>query len=201
MGKVMILNGSPRAPKSNSKIYSDIFRKYCKLDTEYFNISKTNHKDLCEKIGEFSDVLVVFPLYADSLPVTLLNFLKNLELNPPEKKPVISLLVNCGFIEYQQNDIAVKMMEQFCKKNEYKMGSVLKIGSGEAILTTVFNVLVKMKIRRLAYSVANKKYKTFTLTMPLSKRSFIKASTKYWDNYGKNNGVTHEEMDTMNIES
>ena len=65
MAGLLILNGSPRAPRSNSK--------RCAA--------------LCEKMNEVSDVLLVFPLYADGLPVTLLDFLKTLETCPPERKP------------------------------------------------------------------------------------------------------------------
>ena len=147
MERVMILNGSPRAPKSNSKRYAEIFTENCRIQTEYFNITKTNHESLCAKMKDVSNVLFVFPLYADGLPVTLLSFLKFLEENPPETRPVISILVNCGFIEYQQNHTALKMMQLFCSKNGYTFGSALEIGSGEAILSTPFKWLVKRKIK------------------------------------------------------
>ena len=51
-------------------------------------------------MNDFSDMLLVFPLYADGIPATLLNFLKSLENNLPDKKPVISVIINCGFLEY-----------------------------------------------------------------------------------------------------
>lgn len=116
MGKVLILNGSPRAPKSNSRRYAEIFSTACKLPSDCFNILKTNHAALCQKMSEYSDVLLVFPLYADSLPVGLLNFLKYLEVNPPERKPVVSVLINCGFLEYHQNDIALEMLRFLSEK-------------------------------------------------------------------------------------
>lgn len=200
MGSVIILNGSPRAPKSNSKRYAELFVKSCDCKTEYYNITKNNHEELCGKLGDFSDVLLVFPLYADGIPVTLLNFLKNLEKNPPLQKPAISVLINCGFFEYRQNDTAVNMIELFCKQNGYRMGSVLKIGSGEAILDTPFKVFVTRKIKKLAASVSNEKYCTQHATMPITKGMFLKASTAYWTNYGKKNGITKEMMETMKIE-
>lgn len=61
----MIINGSPRAPKSNSKEYALIFSKYCNIDSDYYNLSKSNHQELCRRMEEYSDVLFVFPLYAD----------------------------------------------------------------------------------------------------------------------------------------
>ena len=200
MGSVIILNGSPRAPKSNSKRYAELFVKSCECKTEYYNITKNNHEELCGKLGDFSDVLLVFPLYADGIPVTLLNCLKNLEKNPPLQKPTISVLINCGFFEYRQNDTAVNMIELFCKQNGYRMGSVLKIGSGEAIIDTPFKVFVTRKIKKLAASVSNEKYCTQHATMPITKGMFLKASTTYWTNYGKKNGITKEMMETMKIE-
>ena len=40
MERIVILNGSPRAPKSNSKCYADIFSKKYNKDIEYYNITK-----------------------------------------------------------------------------------------------------------------------------------------------------------------
>lgn len=200
MGKVMVINASPRETKSNSKKYAALFAKYCRFDTEYYPMTKTNYLELCRKIEQFSDVLFVFPLYVDSLPVLLLNFLKTLEENAPSKKPVVSVLINCGFIEPEQNDVAIKIMQLFCRKNGYPFGSVLKIGSGEAILTTPLRIFVKTKIKKFAVSITTAKYKTLQVTMPISKKMFLKASSTYWENYGKKNGITKAQMMTMQIE-
>jgi len=37
--------------------------------------------------------------------------------------------------------------------------------------------------------------------MPLPKSIFIKAASTYWENYGKRNGITKEDMKTMQIEA
>lgn len=200
MGNIMILNGSPRAPKSNSKRYGEIFSEVCPVETQYFNITKTNHRELCQAVDSFTDLLFVFPLYADGLPVTLLNFLKALEENPPKTRPVVSVLINCGFAEPEQNNVAVKMMALFCQENGYPFGSVLKIGSGEAILSTPFRVLVRRKLKKLALAIAGKKPCVLQVTMPLPKKIFLRASTSYWTNYGKRNGISKEQMEIMEIE-
>ena len=93
------------------------------------------------------------------------------------------------------------MIELFCRQNGYKFGSVLKIGSGEAILSTPFKIFAILKIKKLANSISVQKYKSMEVTMPITKRMFIKASTAYWLRYGAKNGCTKEEMDTMMIES
>ena len=102
MGKIMMINASPRAPKSNSKQYARIFSENSRLPTEYFELTKTNHAELARKMEGFSDVLLIFPLYADGIPATLLNFLKSLEENSLRHKPAISVLINCGFMEPEQ---------------------------------------------------------------------------------------------------
>lgn len=174
MAGILILNGSPRAPRSNSKRYAALFMNRCKVQCEYQNITKSNHAELCEKMNEVSDVLLVFPLYADGLPVTLLDFLKTLETCPPERKPVISVLINCGFFEYHQNDIAVRMVELFCRQNGYRFGSVLKIASGEAILDTPFCGLVKRKLEQLAAAIVQGKARVLHVSMPLT-RGIVRA--------------------------
>lgn len=200
MAGILILNGSPRAPRSNSKRYAALFMNRCKVQCEYQNITRTNHAALCEKMNEVSDVLLVFPLYADGLPVTLLDFLKTLETCPPERKPVISVLINCGFFEHHQNDVAVRMVELFCRQNGYRFGSVLKIASGEAILDTPFCGLVKRKLEQLAAAIVQGKARVLHVSMPLTRGMFVRASTRYWVSYGKKNGVSREQMAVMEIE-
>ena len=68
MGKILIINGSPRAPKSNSKRYAEIFSRNYPEETIYTHITIKNHQELCQAMHEFQDVLFVFPLYADALP-------------------------------------------------------------------------------------------------------------------------------------
>lgn len=46
MGKLMILNGSPRAPQSNSKQYASIFRSYYKEDIIEYHITPRNHEEI-----------------------------------------------------------------------------------------------------------------------------------------------------------
>lgn len=201
MGKILILNGSPRAPKSNSKHYAALFTKYSPVACETQIITRRNHAELCERMRDCSDVLFVFPLYADALPVGLLEFLRSLEQHLPERRPVVSVLINCGFLEPAQNAVAVRMMRLFCRRNGFRFGSVLMVGSGEAILESPFRFLVKRRIRRLALAVARGETCELHVTMPLPKWLFLFASTRYWIGYGRRFGVTKQQMQTPRIES
>ena len=183
MGKLIIINGSPRASKSNSKKYAEVFKEHYKGEILEYNIVSKKHEDLFEKINEYSDILFIFPLYVDSIPAVFTAFLKSLEEYKIDIKPTIHVLINCGFIESEQN-----------------FGSTLCIGGGEAIMGTPFAFLAKRKIKKFANSINNGKKSFYTVTMPLTKKLFIKASTNYWIKYGERNGITREEMETMKIE-
>ena len=200
MGKLIILNGSPRAAKSNSKRYAEIFSQHYQSPVEYFNISKQNHNEISDVLSDCSDVLLVFPLYVDGIPVTLLNFLKTLEKKQIQNTTCVSVLVNCDLYESEQNDVAVEMIKLFCRQNGWLFGSTLRIGSGEAILDTPFKFMVVSKIKKLCHSIYKKEYQELHTSMPITKKMYLKASTTYWINYGKKNGITEEQMKTMQIE-
>lgn len=200
MGKIMLINASPRAPRSNSKKFAAIFSNYYDSQTQYREIRKNNHKELCLEIQNYKDIVFIFPLYADCLPVTLLNFLKELETNPPHNKPVVSVIINCGFLEPEQNNVAVEILQYYCRTHKFPFGSVLKIGSGEAILDTPFRKFLERKMKKFSDAVASGKHDIFQVTMPIPKNLFVRASSGYWENCGKGNDITIEEMKTMTIE-
>ncbi|MFR5861172.1 MAG: hypothetical protein ACLUES_05700 [Flavonifractor plautii] len=78
------------------------------------------------------------------------------------------MLINCGFLEPHQNDVAVDMVRLFCLENGYPFGACLKIGGGEAILGTPFAFLVRRNIRALARAIAAGRPAELAVTMPLS---------------------------------
>ena len=98
------------------------------------------------------------------------------------------------------SDYTNKVIKLFCKQNGYTLDSVLKIGSGEAILASPFRLLVTQKIKKLSKSIYSKHYLTLNFTMPIPKSLFLKASTKYWLGYGQKYGTSKEDMQTMKIE-
>ncbi len=200
MEKLLIVNGSPRAPKSNSKQYAAIFRAAWNAPADEYNVTAKQHEKICSQIGRYSDVLLVFPLYADGLPATLMNFLKEWQRQSPAQKPAVHVLINCGFLEPEQNFTAVEMIRLFCRKNGCRFGAALCIGSGEAILTTPFAFLVKRKIKAMVRKIRAGNTEVEKVSMPLSKKMFLSASTKYWLRLGEKNQLSREQMATMKIE-
>ncbi len=200
MGKLLIVNGSPRAPKSNSKRYAALVRQNWPEEADEYPAISRRHTDICSRMGDYSDLLLVFPLYADAPPAVLLSFLQALEKQAPPEKPAIHVLINCGFLEPEQNAAAVDILRYYCQKNGFPYGMTLCIGSGEAILDTPFAFLARRKIRRFARGIRAGRKEALSVAMPLSKRLFLRASARYWIGYGARYGITEEQMRTMEIE-
>lgn len=74
MGKVIIINGSPRAPRSNSKKYGEIFRSYYKGQADTFNITKNNHKEICSKIESIQIYYLFFHFMQMDFQLQCLTF-------------------------------------------------------------------------------------------------------------------------------
>lgn len=71
MGNLMIVNGSPRAPRSNSKRYIRLFEEFWGSPAEVYQVTAGRHQEACRKISECRDLLLVFPLYVDGVPAVL----------------------------------------------------------------------------------------------------------------------------------
>ncbi len=206
MGKIVIVNGSPRAPKSNSKQYAAIFKEFYQAGASEadaireYAVIQDEYAAIAQAVKDCSDLLFVYPLYADGIPVVLLDFLKYLEKHVPANKPQVSAIVNCGFFEPEQTKVSLSMLRLFCRQAGLPFSSCLSIGSGEAFLTTPLAFMVKRKIKQLAKALQKGRKREMQVTLPLPKKSFVKASTGFWLTYAEKFGVTKEQMDSMKIE-
>lgn len=54
MERVLILNGSPRAPRSNSKRYGEIFAACYGENAEICPVTRGNHQELRDKLDFYS---------------------------------------------------------------------------------------------------------------------------------------------------
>ena len=115
MERLLIVNGSPRAPKSNSKQYAQLVQKYWKGQADTYLVTSKMQEEL--DLQKYQHILFVFPLYADAVPSVLFPFLKYLEQAHLPEGMQAHVLINCGFLEPQQNDTAVKILQYFCKKD------------------------------------------------------------------------------------
>lgn len=99
MGRLLIVNGSPRAPRSNSRRYIEyLLQNWKGAADQYAAVSGGP-----VSFELYTDLLLVFPLYVDGVPAVLLPFLKTLAAWDGTPRPHVHVLVNCGFLEPEQN--------------------------------------------------------------------------------------------------
>lgn len=200
MANYLILNGSPRAPRSNSRQYAQLLCSGLDGDCIEYALLSKDWPAILQAMENCTDLILVFPLYVDCLPSRMLEFLIWLQEHPPVNRPTVHILINCGFVEPEQNGTALDILRLFCKQTGFPFGSSLSIGGGEAFLKTPFAFLLKAKIKSFAGTIKRRRPASLQVTMPLSKTMFIKAANNYWTQYGAKNGVSKEQMASMEIE-
>lgn len=134
--KITVINGSPKAVKSNSEILGNYLSSLLKENEikKYYSIYfKLNDKIKNEIYN--SDVLIfLFPLYVDGIPSNLLKLLVEFEKEKVIKSgSKIYCVVNNGFYEGKQNHLAILQMKNWCKKVQAKWGQGVGVGGGELL--------------------------------------------------------------------
>ena len=134
--KISIINGSPKAIKSNSEILGNYLSSLLKENKikKYYSISFRLNDENKNEIYN-SDVLIfLFPLYVDGIPSNLLKLLVEFE-----KKKVIKYgtkiycIVNNGFYEGKQNQLAILQIKNWCEKVKARWGQGIGVGAGELL--------------------------------------------------------------------
>ena len=99
--RLVIINGSPRGVKSNSKVFVDWIVSGLDKNTEiqqFYAVQAKTHKKAVEAIQDNTTVLIVFPLYVDSMPSITKLFIEELDSIAKKTKNVkIYFAVQSGF--------------------------------------------------------------------------------------------------------
>lgn len=134
--KISIINGSPKAIKSNSEILGNYLSSLLEENEikKYYSISfRLNNENKNEIYN--SDVLIfLFPLYVDGIPSNLLKlfveFEKEKVVNPATR---VYCIVNNGFYEGKQNRLAILQIKNWCEKVNARWGQGIGVGAGELL--------------------------------------------------------------------
>ena len=137
MKKIAFINGSPKVKDSASGCILQELKSFLEHDSTiiyeyYFRKPQLSVKEM-EQLAECDVLVFAFPLYVDGIPSQLLSCLVQLETfftSIKEKEIIVYSLVNCGFYEGHQNELAIEMMENWCVKAGLKWGQGIGIGSG-----------------------------------------------------------------------
>lgn len=134
--KIGIINGSPRGKKSNSEI---LIKYLCSLLEEhqinkYYLFTSKIDSEIKSEIHNADVLIFSFPLYIDSIPSHLLETIVKFEEEKIiNSKTKIYCIVNNGFFEGKQNQLAILQMKNWCQKTGAEWGQGVGIGAGEIL--------------------------------------------------------------------
>ncbi|MGG7077853.1 hypothetical protein [Clostridium sardiniense] len=210
MKKIVFINGSPKGKKSGSEYFLERIESKLNISDDNIKLSKINIKDRSSKRDSFklikdSDIVVIaFPLYVDTLPSTVIEYLEEFEdwinMNGYKVNKInLYGVVNCGFYEGEQTKIAIRVLKNYCNSLGIKWCGGIGIGAGE-FFSGSQNIPWQAKIKedaRLALDnmkdciIKGQAMQTdIFVTAKLNKRIFLLGGSYGWIYQGIKNGVS-----------
>lgn len=208
---ISTINGSPKQKESNSCRYIAAATNQLKdrHTIQDYSVAKSSlSEEEISNIMQSEILLVAFPLYVDGIPVNMLKQLILLEKAFKEKKhkdTMVYVIVNNGFYEGEQNEHAIEMVMNFCKRAGLSFGQGIGIGTGEmqgqmlqqgmplgkAVLT---NLGKTMSI--FIHNIEERKSAPSLYVRPnFSWRGFqFMAHHTFWNSQAKANGLSKKDM-------
>lgn len=132
--QLIIYNGSPRNKKSNSKLLIEHFLKgYNSINNENVKINYlAETKKAEEHKSDFMHadvVLIIFPLYADSMPGVVKYFIENIYNIAFHKPKKIGFIVQSGFPEAIHSVSIEKYLKKLTQRIQCDyLGTIIKGG-------------------------------------------------------------------------
>lgn len=205
--KIMMIDGSPKVSKSNSEYFLNILSDFIesKYIVKYKLSKKVDYEDIIKEINTIDTLVFAFPLYVDSLPSHVLEFLIMLEENFKDNLKGVNVYViaNCGFYEGKQNKIALNIMKCWCKKMNIKWAQGIGIGAGEMMggLRNVPmgkgpNTNLGLALDNLAKNINENKSGDDIFTTPsmFPRFAFRLAANRFWISKANRNGLKKRDL-------
>lgn len=207
MTKISFINGSPRGKNSASKTLID---ELCKITSA--TVKETNHFSLndrldYEKIVASDAIVIAFPLYVDTLPSSVIEFLETLEsfAKNTTKQTKVYAIVNCGFFEGIQTKNAIALLENFCLKTGFLWRFGVGIGAGEFMQSTKDIIPINSDIKLDVYNafieisddIINNKLESkenLFISPKFPKSDFMSSADSSWVEAAKTFSVSKEQL-------
>lgn len=204
--KICIINGSPKVGKSTSELLIEYFMPFIEgNEIITYKMGKTDFTETQFAQIESSEVLIfVFPLYVDGIPSLLLRFLVALEKRGFRNKNInVYCMINNGFYEGRQNQVAADIMKNWCEAVGLIYGQALGVGAGEMLpflrdipLGHGPNRNLGIALQKLGQNVVSLKRGEDLFLSPNWPRFLWKmqASLFFWYPRAKKNGLGRKEL-------
>ena len=135
---ILLVNGSPRRGKANSRIILDEMRKRLGEGHGYRMVEPMVTATASEADLDVDLIIIAFPLYIDCLHSQLLRWLISAEQllagnqgPTATRRPAMIAIANNGFYEGVQNRGALDILVNFCVRTRIEWRGGAGIGSGE----------------------------------------------------------------------
>lgn len=214
--KLVIINGSPRNKKSNSKLLIDEFLKgYGSIHKENIFVHfLANQKMKNEVIRDYQDadcVILIFPLYTDCMPGMVKEFIEDIVDLKNLKPKKMGFIVQSGFPEAIHSEAVEQYLEKLSKRLEVAcLGTIIKGGiEGIQIMPPFMTNKLYKQFRKLgSYFAQNQTFSpelSKKLRTPYKMSSFrilvfkllmkTGLTNSYWNNNLKKNGAYEIRFD------
>ncbi|MDF3001795.1 MAG: hypothetical protein K0Q48_1914 [Bacillota bacterium] len=207
--KIALMNGSPKPGNNNSGILLKKIEPLLGEGNELTSISTSGKEltpDQYRALCEMDVLLFAFPLYIDALPSHLFRIIIELERymkEYKEKEVRVYVLINNGFYEGHQCHIAMKIMENWCKRSGLTFCGGIGQGAGE-MMGTISNVplghgplkdLGKAMVR-ISENIANGTQVEKRMLSPNVPRFFWKlmATHFFWNTTARKNHLNRRDI-------
>lgn len=199
------INGSPKSKNSVSTML--IGQMECIVGAEIQSFQAVSLLQQEDTSFQFVDILksdvllIVFPLYVDSLPAPLIKVLTLLEQTARKmegKPPTVYAIVNCGFYEAEHNLLALDMVENFCAHTCLPWGYGIGIGAGGIVAMNSKNIekgvasSIYTALRNMGDAIVHGETSANVFVRPKFPRFLYKfGGHMSWRKMAKKNGAYH----------
>jgi multimeric flavodoxin WrbA len=206
--KIALINGSQKSGESNSGIILDRINSLIngKHEVEIYNSGISLFTDGTFKNIVCADVIVLaFPLFVYFVPSHTLKMLIELENVIKREKAdglIMYTIVNCGFYEGKQSNVAFKIIENWCEHSGVKFGGGIGQGAGEMLGKTKdipinkgpFNNLGRALQAMTEKMELKEHFETMYLSPFFPQFLFKLFGIRYWNSLARKNGLKKKDI-------
>ena len=206
--KISIINGSQKTGESNTELILERLKSlfYQSYEINIFNCGlKQLTNEIFDKIISGDVIILMFPLFVHSLPSNTLKMLIELEniIKHQQKKDLIMYtIVNNGFYEGKQNNIAFEIVKNWCEQTGIKFGGGIGQGAGEMIgrtkhLTKDKDLFINLTcaLQTMVKNIEIKQPMEIKYLSPKFPRFLWRyMGVRNWNNMAKNNGLNKKDI-------
>lgn len=204
--KICIINGSPKESKSTSELLIGYLMPFIKgNEVTTYHVCEMDFSKTQFSLIQSSEVLIfAFPLYIDSINSSFLRFLIELQKRGFRNKNInVYCMINNGFYEGSQNQVAADIMQNWCKATGLTYCQTLGIGAGEMLpffkdvpLGRGPNKNIGIALQKLSHNILSLNQGEDLFISPNWPRFLwkIQASLCFWYPRAKKNGLKKNEL-------